>query len=91
VQRIRLILYGTVQGVGFRYFAQRAARLAGIAAGWVRNRSDGAVELEAEAEPAALARFREHVTRGPSHARVQRVVEEEPSAGTLPQPFSIVS
>ena len=90
MNRIHLVLYGSVQGVGFRYFTQRAARSAGVGAGWVRNRADGAVELEAEAEPAALARFRDQVTRGPAHARVERVLEEPPSAGTLPTPFSIV-
>ena len=90
MSRLHLILYGSVQGVGFRYFAQRAARAAGVRAGWVRNRPDGAVELEAEAESAALARFREHITRGPPHARVDRVTEETPGTAELPSPFSIV-
>src|SRR5687767_15561770 len=90
VDRLRLILYGSVQGVGFRYFAQRTARSAGVTAGWVRNRPDGAVELEAEAEAAVLARFRAHVSRGPPHARVDRVTEETPGTGELPSPFSIV-
>jgi acylphosphatase len=88
--RLHLTLYGSVQGVGFRYFAQRAARAAGVTAGWVRNRADGAVELEAEAEPAALDTFRARVTRGPPHARVDRVTEEPPGADELPSPFSIV-
>jgi acylphosphatase len=88
--RLHLTLYGAVQGVGFRYFAQRAARAAGVTAGWVRNRPDGAVELEAEADPATLAAFRERVSRGPAHARVDRVTEEQPGGDQLPSPFSIM-
>lgn len=39
--------YGRVQGVGFRYRAYYAARNFGVT-GWVRNCSDGTVEMEAE-------------------------------------------
>ena len=44
---------GLVQGVGFRWTAQRAARSLGIA-GTVRNRPDGSVEIEAHGAPEAL-------------------------------------
>lgn len=47
MRRIRLVVRGVVQGVGFRLSMQRVARTAG-AAGWVRNRSDGSVEAEVE-------------------------------------------
>ena len=43
--RRRLRFRGTVQGVGFRWRARQAARLAG-ATGWVRNNADGSVSLE---------------------------------------------
>ncbi len=45
--RKHYIFYGTVQGVGFRYRAYYSARSFGVT-GWVRNCSDGTVEMEAE-------------------------------------------
>ncbi|MBP5605089.1 MAG: acylphosphatase [Ruminiclostridium sp.] len=45
--RKHIIFYGSVQGVGFRYSAFYAARSYGVS-GWVRNLSDGSVEMEAE-------------------------------------------
>lgn len=71
-ERIHAVVSGRVQGVNFRAFTARVAREAGIS-GWVRNRDDGTVELEAEGEPAALSRFLGEVGRGPALARVDRV------------------
>ena len=45
LKRRHLIFTGAVQGVGFRYRARYAARLAGCT-GWCRNRWDGSVEME---------------------------------------------
>lgn len=43
--RRRIVFYGWVQGVGFRYRAYHAANLYGCT-GWVRNESDGSVTME---------------------------------------------
>lgn len=51
------VLYsGRVQGVGFRWTAANIARQFAVT-GYVRNRSDGRVELVAEGTPAELDRF----------------------------------
>jgi acylphosphatase len=47
---------GTVQGVGFRYTVQRTAGRFAVS-GWVRNRGDGRVELQAEGTRAELESF----------------------------------
>jgi acylphosphatase len=65
---------GRVQGVGFRYFTERVAEKIGVA-GYVMNRSDGAVEVMAEGERGALEQLLEHLKQGPSGARVERVEE----------------
>ena len=85
----RFIVRGRVQGVGFRYFAIRAARQAGIV-GTVRNLSDGTVEAVAEGSPASIAEFRVALERGPSYAHVTRVDETEEHATGLYTGFDVV-
>lgn len=47
--RKRIYFYGRVQGVGFRYYAVQKANQLGLT-GWVRNLSDGSVEMEVEGQ-----------------------------------------
>ncbi|HKP87416.1 MAG TPA: acylphosphatase [Blastocatellia bacterium] len=72
----RFIVKGRVQGVGFRFFAIRAARRLGIT-GTVRNLPDGNVEAIAEGLPDAVADFRAELRRGPSYAHVTSVEETQ--------------
>jgi acylphosphatase len=72
----RYIVRGRVQGVGFRYFARRLADAFDIR-GYVRNASDGSVEIVASGSAENLRSFREQVEIGPSGARVDAVVAEE--------------
>jgi acylphosphatase len=61
-----------VQGVGFRWFTQRAAdglRLSG----WVRNRRDGTVEAEVVGERAAVQACIDRLREGPPGSAVSRV------------------
>jgi acylphosphatase len=79
--RVRVIVRGMVQGVGYRYFAAHLARDYGIS-GWVRNREDGAVELEAEGESAIVNSFLKDLGIGPRSADVTGLaVEEVPPEG----------
>jgi acylphosphatase len=83
VDRLRVVIHGDVQGVGFRYFLIDSARPLGLQ-GWVRNRSDGAVEVVAEGERTKLDHLLQAARRGPRHARVDEVdVEWQPAAGGL--------
>lgn len=68
--RAHLIIHGQVQGVGFRNFVRRSARKFGVT-GWVRNLSDGAVEVVAEGEKISVEEFVEACKRGPVFARVK--------------------
>jgi acylphosphatase len=87
--RVHLRAYGTVQGVGFREFVRSAAHRLGVA-GHVRNRRDGAVEVEAGGAAEAVRRLRELVAQGPPHARVSRLEELTPTDGPLNEPFAIL-
>lgn len=68
----RFLMSGRVQGVGFRFFAQDAARREGLSGG-VRNLDDGTVEAVAEGESGSLERFEAALRRGPSRSRVEQV------------------
>ena len=63
---------GRVQAVGFRFFAENAARREGVS-GWVRNLEDGSVEVHAEGERDALERLELALRRGPASSRVDDV------------------
>lgn len=65
----RLVVRGRVQGVFFRDWTVATAQAAGLA-GWVRNRADGTVEVQAEGDPAAIAAFISACHDGPPAARV---------------------
>lgn len=71
----RWFIRGRVQGVGFRYFAQRAAWELQLA-GYVRNLEDGSVEVYAAGQPEQLSRFAAALQRGPRSALVQSVTEQ---------------
>ena len=69
---------GAVQGVGYRFFAQRAAERLGVA-GYAKNLRDGRVEVYAVASEPALERLRTELQRGPGAARVSGVDEKDAS------------
>ncbi len=72
----RYFVSGTAQGVGFRYFAEGAARKARVA-GYVRNLFDGRVEAYAIGTQEQLKEFRSMLERGPGAASVSGVAEQE--------------
>ena len=74
----RYIVYGRVQGVGFRWFVDREARILGLA-GWVRNNPDGNVEVLASGTSEQLAKLKTKLKQGPRASRVDEVIEEDAS------------
>ena len=73
---VRFYVSGLVQGVGYRYFARRAAQQLGIA-GYVKNLSDGRVEVYAIGAEAQLRALREDLRQGPSYSVIEKVAEAE--------------
>jgi acylphosphatase len=65
----RYVISGRVQGVGYRFFAERMARDLGVC-GYVRNLETGSVEVYAIASEATLEEFKRRLARGPVSARV---------------------
>lgn len=76
VQTKKFHVRGRVQGVGFRWFVEHEARALGVA-GWVRNNSDGSVEVLASGTSDQLSALRSRLQQGPRAARVDNVEEAE--------------
>ncbi|MCK9604008.1 MAG: acylphosphatase [Candidatus Omnitrophica bacterium] len=60
-KQIHVYYKGRVQGIGFRFTAEDIAKNLGVS-GWVKNLSDGRVEIVAEAEEGILKSFLEQVS-----------------------------
>jgi len=89
VKHVRAVVQGRVQGVGFRAATAESGRRLGLA-GWVRNRVDSAVEVEAEGDDGAIDALVEFLHRGPNGARVKSVgLEWLPPAAPGLEPFHI--
>jgi acylphosphatase len=69
-------VHGRVQGVGFRYFAQREAEALGLV-GYARNLDDGRVEVYAAGPEAKLDELAGRLHRGPRWADVRGVEERK--------------
>lgn len=70
----KFFIRGQVQGVGFRYFAQRAAARHQVL-GYVRNLDDGRVEAFAQGTAKQVDEFKHDLAAGPSYSRVDEVEE----------------
>jgi acylphosphatase len=75
-QARRFVVRGRVQGVGFRWFVEREARVLGMA-GWERKNAHGRVEVLAVGSRDQLFSFRARLQAGPRAARVDNVEEFE--------------
>ena len=71
----RFVVYGRVQGVGFRYFTWKEAERIGIT-GTVRNCIDGSVEIVAEGNDEQLQDFYNWLKVGPRTASVEQILED---------------
>jgi acylphosphatase len=70
----KFFVSGEVQGVGYRFFAQRAAARHQVV-GYVRNLPDGRVEALAEGSPASVEAFKKELATGPRLALVEKIEE----------------
>jgi acylphosphatase len=84
-KRLHVFVTGRVQGVGFRNFVEREARVLGVK-GWVKNLPDGRVEAAIEGSAITVAALLEKVKSGPRSAKVENVdVKEEAPQGDFEQ------
>ena len=70
----KFLISGQVQGVGYRYFAQRSSARHQVR-GYVKNLEDGRVEVLVEGTAKAVEAFRNDLGAGPTHSRVGEIEE----------------
>jgi acylphosphatase len=70
----KFLIRGGVQGVGYRFFAQRAAATHQVV-GYVRNQPDGSVEVLAEGPASNMEAFKDELATGPQWSRVEQLEE----------------
>lgn len=85
---VRLIIHGKVHGVGFRFSCMEAAYRIGIT-GFVKNKKDGTVYVEAEGPEEHIEQFVKWCHKGPTWARIKKV-EIEPGELKDHKSFEIV-
>jgi len=71
-RRVRLLIRGRVQGVGFRATARYEGQRLGVDL-TARNLSDGSVQIDATGAPEAIDDLIAWAHEGPPHARVDTV------------------
>jgi acylphosphatase len=82
VIKIKVQIFGHVQGVGFRYTTTELAKRLGVS-GIVRNENDGSVYVEALGSEDEIDEFITELAKGPTpSANVDRVVVEYDSSIT---------
>ena len=89
VRRVRIVIRGVVQGVGFSYHTQEQARALRLS-GFVRNRQDRSVEVEAEGDPEIIDELISWLRTGPRHAAVESLEVTELTPTGTEHSFEIV-
>ena len=85
---VHVVIRGGVQGVGYRFATRAQARRIGVT-GWVRNRSDGAVEAQLEGAPESVDALLAWMEHGPAGATVD-AIEVTAAAPTGARSFEIL-
>jgi acylphosphatase len=88
IVRVHALVNGKVQGVGFRAFTEYHATQKGLH-GWVRNRQDGKVEVEAEGPRPMLEAFLQVLEQGPQLSRVTQIIVDWKEANRQTQGFTV--
>jgi acylphosphatase len=83
--RLKAVIRGEVQGVGFRWAVQRQAGQLGLT-GYAENLPDGSVRVEAEGDPGRLDQLEAFLHQGPRWAEVASLDSERvPATGEFDQ------
>lgn len=69
IPTIQIRIFGRVQGVGFRHFVSKQAIHSRVT-GWVKNCSDGSVEIKVQGDKEDVSLFIDNIKKGNSFSRI---------------------
>jgi len=81
--KLKLIIYGKVQGVGFRFFAKEISERLNVF-GFVKNQADGSLYIEAYGPLNNLKIFLKEILKGPSLAKIEKFEKNLESVTQIP-------
>jgi acylphosphatase len=73
MKRVRILIEGRMQGINFRYHTQQQAQKLGLA-GFVRNLSDGRIEIDAQGDDASVEEMLTWCQEGPQSAQLKSIL-----------------
>lgn len=83
LKRYYIVFHGNVQGVGFRFFAQREAERSKLK-GWIRNKPDGSVDMEIDGDETTVMNYLDNLKSNHPYANVSSAeIKERP----MPNPY----
>lgn len=80
MKRVRILIEGRLQGMNFRYHTQQEAQRLGLG-GFVRNLSDGRIEIDAQGDDESIEQLLAWCQDGPQSAQLKSILfrYDEPS------------
>jgi acylphosphatase len=73
MKRVRILIEGKLQGANFRYHTQQEAQKLGLA-GFVRNLSDGRIEIDAQGGDESVDKMLAWCQEGPQSAQLKSIL-----------------
>jgi acylphosphatase len=73
MKRVRILIEGRLQGMNFRYHTQQQAQKLGLA-GFVRNLSDGRIEIDAQGDDESVEEMLAWCQEGPQNAQLKSIL-----------------
>lgn len=87
MEKIRFVIYGKVQGIGYRWFVLETATRY-LICGWVKNNPDGTVEGIARGDRESINKFMDEIRTKHPLAKVDKI-EISNYEGDFPEVFTI--
>ena len=88
-EQVSIVVFGRVQGVGFRYFIKTKAKKLGLK-GWVQNQADGSVNITARGDKEKIKELVDYCNKGPLFIQVEKIQIEKQKTENDLENFTII-